>query len=70
MVLGELMGDEAGKVVIQQNLGEGLAFPESQKNLDLIIDQIAVLSSDLLTSERIKTMENDLGGLDCPLSCL
>ncbi len=60
MTLREIMKDEAGKVIIQQHLSEWLAFPEFYKNLDLTINQIAALGSNLLTPERIKSLADDL----------
>ena len=60
MTLREIMKDEAGKVILQRHLSEWLAFPEHQKNLDLTVNQIAALGSNLLTPERIKSLADDL----------
>jgi len=60
MTLREIIKDEAGKVIIQRHLSEWLAFPDHQKNLDLTINQIAAISSGLLTPERVKALADDL----------
>jgi len=60
MTLREIMNNEAGKVIVQRYLGEWLTFPESHRNLDLTIDQIAPLSFGMLTPEQMKALASEL----------
>ena len=60
MSLRAILGDEAGKSIIDKHFGELAHSPDMAMGLDLTIEQIARLVPNVLTPEKLEALADDL----------
>jgi beta-glucosidase len=60
MSLRAILGDEAGKTIINKHFGELAHSPDMAMGLDLTIEQIARLVPNVLTPEKLEALADDL----------
>ncbi len=60
MSLRAILGDEAGKTIINKHFGELAHSPDMAMGLDLTVEQIARLIPNVLTPEKLEALADDL----------
>jgi hypothetical protein len=55
-----IMGDENGKAVLVEQVGELMDLPDFEMALDLTVEQIARLHPQLLSPEKLEALAKEL----------
>ncbi len=66
--LKELLNNEEAKAILEKHLGEMMQSPQLGMAMDFSLEQIAAFAPDILTEEKLKELDEDLGNLQYTFS--